>query len=76
MAKYTAFCGKWELKGKISDVSDIKLRSIKSQYGLVGYSIQIEFKDGSQSIQIWQELGDNVMGNIEELSQFCLGRST
>lgn len=74
---FVVCCGmRWVQKGKISQVRDIKLETIKSQYGIVGYSIKIIFKNKVRPIVIWQELSDNVMENIEELTQFCMSKST
>ena len=59
----------------ISNVEDIRVLPIKSQYGIVGYVANITFKNGAPKIQLYKDKGDNVVEDFEELAMFVLGRN-
>ena len=50
---------------KMSLISDVQLRPVKTQYGIVGYLVVIVFKDGSDNINIYHDKNDNVLNEIE-----------
>ena len=58
----------------ISNVADIYVLPIKSQYGIVGYVADITFKNGAKKIQLYKDRGDNVVQDFDDLSWFILGR--
>ena len=74
---YHLGCGRsYETKGKLSEVEDITLEPIKSQYGIVGYNILFKFKDGTPTMGLYQDMSDDVLKNINELTQFVLGKDS
>lgn len=73
---YNLFCKrKVERKEKLSNVEDLELETVKSQYGIAGYYIKFTFKDGTKPLFLFHENNPQVLASINELSQFCLGRN-
>ena len=74
---YRMFCFGRDIirEENISNVYDINILPIRSQYGVVGYVADIYFKDGAKKIQLYKDRGDHVSADFEELSMFILGRN-
>ena len=69
------FGWKYTKTGKLSDVKDIELLPIATQYGIIGYHFLFKFKDGSESIGMTQ-MGtkEEALESINELSEFVIGK--
>ena len=55
------FCGRsQERQEDIKNISDIQVLPIKTQYGIVGYVAEIQFKNNASAVQLYKDKGDNV----------------
>ena len=62
---YSMMCGRsWQAQGKITQISEITMETVKSQYGILGYNIVINFKDDTSSFKYFVDKGDDAVEGI------------
>lgn len=70
-------CGRlMERQESLSNVQDMVVSPVKSQYGIVGYVANIYFKDGAKKIQLYKDRQDSdIIQDFEEISMFIMGKN-
>ena len=74
---YKLLCYSHSKSNKISNLSDIKIRAQRTKEGIIiGYWLVFEFKDKSSPLLLWQEKDGEQIQNLNQITNFCLGRDT
>ena len=58
----------------LDNVQECEVLPIRSQYGIVGYVMDIKFKNGTKKVQIYKDRDDEVQKEFEELSKAITGQ--
>ena len=62
-----------EISEPLSNIQECEVLPIRTQYGIVGYVLDIKFKNGAKKVQLYKDRGDEVQKEFEELSVILTG---